>query len=81
MDYQRSQPDVGVKSMPYAKSDSARRAAIAIIVIVGAIATFFDWRAGLVALVLAIPLIWRVEHHFFFGHRDADVSDSDKHSG
>lgn len=80
MDYQRSRPDAGLKSMPYAKSDSARRTAIAIIVVVGSIATIFGWRAGLVALVVAVPLLWRLEHHFFLfflGRRGAEVSDSD----
>ena len=71
MDYVRSQPDSGLKIAPYAKSDASRRTAIAIVVVVGLMAAI-DWRGGIVALVVAAPLLWRLEHHFFFGRHDAE---------
>ena len=82
IDYVRSQPDEGLRSMPYAKSDSARRTAIGIIAVVGLIAWIFGWLAGLVALVVAAPFLWRLEHHFFFGRHDAEGSpDKETNSG
>ncbi len=72
MNYVRSRPDSGLKALPYAKSDSARRTAVVVFVIVALIAAIFGWLPGLVALLVASPLLWRLEHHFFFGHRDTD---------
>jgi hypothetical protein len=72
MAYRRSQADSGVKFGPYAKSDSARRTAAAIIVVVGLIALIFGWLPGLVALVVATSFLWRLEHHFFFGRHGTD---------
>lgn len=78
MDYVRSRPESGLKMVPYAKSDSARRRAVVIIVVIGLIATIFGWLPGLVALVVAAPFLWRLEHHFFFGRHDADGDLSSK---
>jgi hypothetical protein len=82
MDYIRSQPESGIQIVPYAKSDSARHTAVVIIVVVGLIATILDWRAGVVAWVVAAPLLWRLEHHFFFGSNDVDdAGSSEKTTG
>jgi hypothetical protein len=83
MDYVRSQPDAGMRFAPYAKSDSARRAALAIVIAVGLVAAIFGWLPGLIALIIAAPFLWRLEHHFFFGGRDADdvLPTNDEDSG
>lgn len=66
MDYVRSQPDYGSKVMPYAKSESARRTGIVILVVLGLAGFFFGWVGAVIALVVAAPIFWRLEHHFFF---------------
>lgn len=76
MDHIRSQPDAGHRPMPYAKSESARQWAIAIMVGVGVVSFLGGLVWALVALVLAAPVLWRLEHHFFFrrsGSGDAKV--------
>lgn len=78
MDYRRSQADSGVKFGPYAKSGSARRMAAAIIVVVGLVALIFGWLPGLIAFVVAVPCLWGLDHHFFFGHRSTDIDASSK---
>ena len=66
MDYVRSQPDAGSKVLPYAKSDSARRWGIVIAVVVCLVGFFLGWVGALIAFVVAAPIGWRLEHHFFF---------------
>ena len=74
MDYVRSQPDAGHRTMPYAKSDSARQWAIVILAVVGVVGFIGGpfWAIG--ALVLALPLLWRLEHHFFLRRRETDAA-------
>jgi hypothetical protein len=72
MDHLRSHEGSGVKFAPYAKSDSARRTGAAIVVAVGLIALIFGWLPGLVALVVALPFLWRLDHHFLFGRHGTD---------
>jgi hypothetical protein len=76
-DYQRSQAQEGVEFAPYAKSDSARRIAIVVVVALGLTAAIFGWLAGLVALAVAAPFLWKLEHHFFFGRHDDDPAGKD----
>jgi len=65
MDYARAQPDLGTKTLPYAKSDSARRIGAGLAVMVALTAFLFGWVGGVIAIVVAAPLFWRLEHHFF----------------
>ena len=74
MDYARAQPDLGTKTLPYAKSDSARRIGAVLAVMVALSAFLFGWVGGVIAIVVAVALFWRIEHHFFFPRSlDADA--------
>jgi hypothetical protein len=72
MDHVRSNPDAGLKSLPYAKSDSARRKAVIILAIVGISGLILGWVGALIALVVSAPFFWRLEHHFFVGHQESE---------
>ena len=72
MDYIRSRPDSGLQILPYARSDSARRKGVALLVALSLAGFFFGWIGALIALVIAAPLFWRLEHHFFFGRSNDD---------
>ncbi len=75
MDHVRSQPDAGLRAMPYAKSDKARRIGLVLLAGIGLSGFIFGWLGGLIALLVAVPFMWRLEHHFFFnGRHPADAS-------
>ena len=74
MDDLRSNPDAGFKLLPYAKSESARRRLIATSAVPGIAGLVFGWIGAVVALVVTVPLVWKLEHHHFFGH------DASRHS-
>lgn len=74
MNHLRSQPNAGIRMIPYAKSESARRAAICIIVVIGLVGMAFGiWWAALALAVMA-PILWRLEHHFFLRRRQGKHS-------
>lgn len=72
MDYVRSRPDAGLKVLPYARSDSARRWGIAMLIGVGLAGFIFGWLGGVIALAVAAPFFWGLEHHFFFNKAGGD---------
>ncbi|MGB8861342.1 MAG: hypothetical protein WCC60_18945 [Ilumatobacteraceae bacterium] len=72
----RSNPDAGVKVLPYAKSDSARRKLIATAAIVGIVGLIFGWTGVLLACAVAVPLVWKLEHHYFVGRNDTDEGET-----
>lgn len=73
MDHVRANPDSGLKALPYAKSDRARRTALLLILIPVAAGYLLGWVAALVALFAVAPLLWKHEHHFFIGRRDSQA--------
>jgi hypothetical protein len=66
MDHVRARPESGLKTNPYLKSESSRPAAVALMTAVMLAGLIFGWIGGVIALVLAAPFLWRLEHHFFF---------------
>lgn len=76
MDDIRSNPDAGLKVLPYAKSDAARRQLLLTVAIVGIVGVIFGWIGAVVALAIAMPLVWKLEHHHFFGHGGTDDADT-----
>lgn len=76
MDHVRARPDSGRKILPYAKSDSARRWEIVLLIAISLTGFFFGFIGALIALAIAAPIFWKLEHHFFFGHpNDGDKPD------
>ena len=72
----RSNPDAGVKVLPYAKSESARRKLIATAAIVGVVGLIFGWIGAMLACAVAVPLVWKLEHHNFFGRNATDEGET-----
>jgi hypothetical protein len=72
MDHVRADPDAGLKALPYAKSDRARRTSLLLMLVPAAAGLLLGWIAGVVAFVLVMPILWKQEHHFFFGRGRAD---------
>ena len=75
MDYLRADSDRGLKGFPYAKSDSARQKSTLILIgvwVVGFVGGLW-WALG--ALIVAGPLLWRLEHHFFFRRSTSRVDE------
>ncbi|MDO8388926.1 MAG: hypothetical protein Q7V57_00430 [Actinomycetota bacterium] len=46
-------------------------------VAIGFVGFLFCWLGGLVALVVAAPFLWKLEHHFFFGRQTVESAPSD----
>ena len=80
MDYLRAQPDRGLKGFPYAKSDSARRAATLILAGVGVVGPVGGLLWALAALLVASPFLWRLEHHFFLRCSTSPVDEDPKNA-
>lgn len=76
MDAVRSNPDAGVKVLPYAKSESARRKLIATAAMVGIVGLVFGWIGALLTCAVAVPLVWSLEHHYFFGRNGTDEGET-----
>ena len=60
----------------WAVSDWARRKLIASAAIVGIVGLFFGWIGALLACAVAVPLVWKLEHHYFFGRNDTDEGET-----
>lgn len=68
----RSRPDAPLTMVPYAKSTSARRIAVGVVIVIGVIAMFFGILWSLLVLLLAAPALWQLEHHFFLDRTEAN---------
>ena len=80
VDYLRAHPEAGTEIHPFAKSDRSRRSAVMVTIAAGLSGFFFGWVGGLIALVVAIPFAWKLEHHFFFERELPSDPDSDRDS-
>lgn len=72
MDHVRADPEAGLKALPYAKSDKARRTSLLVMLIPVAALLLFGWIAAIVVFVLVLPVLWKQEHHFFLGRDQAE---------
>lgn len=66
MDRMRSDPTAGQRTLPYVKSEKARRLAWILLGSVGITSAVFGLLWGLGLLVLISPILWKLEDHSFF---------------